>query len=76
MAMTRRPNRATGRTEQFATRVTPAFKEKVRDLTYRDRLKIVELLERALDAYEAPTYEPRHEEEAAEPAPPAPTPPT
>lgn len=52
MAMTRRPNRATGRTEQFATRVTPAFKEKVRDLTYRDRLKIVELLELALDAYE------------------------
>ncbi len=71
MAMTRRPNRATGRTEQFATRVTPAFKEKVRDLTYRDRLKIVELLELALDAYEGESL-------STVPAPPksAPAPPS
>jgi predicted DNA-binding ribbon-helix-helix protein len=42
----------TGRTHQLATRVTPDFYDKVRSLAARDRLKIVELLEKAIELYE------------------------
>jgi hypothetical protein len=42
----------TGRTHQLATRVTPEFYRRVRQLAAQDDLKIVELLERAIDAYE------------------------
>lgn len=45
--------RASGRTEQFATRVTPAFNERLRAIAKRDKLLLVEVLEQALDAYEA-----------------------
>jgi hypothetical protein len=44
--------RRTGRTVQFATKVSPAFDEKLRQIAQRDRLMMVEVLERALDAYE------------------------
>ncbi len=47
-----RSTRKTGRTEQFATRVTPEFQKKVKMLAARDGLKIVELLEVALGYYE------------------------
>lgn len=47
-----RPLRKTGRTESFATRVTPGFKKKVRLIAARDGLKIVEVLEIAVDLYE------------------------
>ena len=40
------------RTLPFATRVTPAFDARLRDIAERDGLKLVEILERALDAYE------------------------
>lgn len=43
----------TGRTHQLATRVTPQFYEKIRILAARDRLKIVELLEKAIEYYES-----------------------
>jgi predicted DNA-binding ribbon-helix-helix protein len=42
----------TGRTHQLATRVTPEFYDKVRSIAARDRLKIVEVLERAIEYYE------------------------
>jgi hypothetical protein len=45
--------RRTGRTLQFATRVSPEFDQRLRDIAERDRLLLVEVLERALDAYEA-----------------------
>lgn len=45
--------RKTNRTLAFATRVSPEFDARLRDVAYRDGLKLVELLERALDAYEA-----------------------
>lgn len=48
-----RPKRRTGRTEPFATRVTPEFHQRLKLLAAQDDLKIVELLEKALDAYEA-----------------------
>lgn len=44
--------RKTGRTEQFATRVTPQFHKKVKMLAARDDLKIVEILEKAIELYE------------------------
>ena len=44
--------RRTGRTVQFATRVTPEFDVQLRDIAARDRMLIVEVLERALAAYE------------------------
>jgi hypothetical protein len=43
---------APGRTVQFATRVTPDFDEQFRAIAERDRLLHVELLEKALSAYE------------------------
>jgi hypothetical protein len=48
-----RSARRTGRTLQFATRVTPDFDERLRAIAKRDGLLLVEVLERALDAYEA-----------------------
>jgi len=48
-----RSARRTGRTLQFATRVSPDFDERLRAIAKRDGLLLVEVLERALDAYEA-----------------------
>ena len=45
--------RRSGRTVQFATRVSPAFDERVRGIAVREGLLLVEVLEKALDAYEA-----------------------
>ena len=45
--------RRTGRTLQLATRVNWEFDDKLRRIAQRDGLKLVEVLERALDAYEA-----------------------
>jgi hypothetical protein len=47
-----RSARRTGRTLQFATRVSPEFDQRLRAIADRDRLLLVEVLERALDAYE------------------------
>ena len=47
-----RTKRKTGRTEQIATRDTTEFHKKVKMLAARDELKIVELLEKAIDLYE------------------------
>lgn len=47
-----RSKRATGRTQQFATRVTTDFHDKLRAAADRDGLKLVEVLEEAVDAYE------------------------
>jgi hypothetical protein len=44
--------RRSGRTVQFATRVSPEFDGRVREIARRERLLIVEVLERALDALE------------------------
>ena len=50
----RRTQRArTGRTVQFATRVSAEFDDRLRTIAARDSLLLVEVLERALDAYEA-----------------------
>lgn len=48
-----RSARRTNRTVQFATRVTPSWDEKIRTVAQRDGLLLVEVLERALDCYEA-----------------------
>jgi hypothetical protein len=48
-----RSARRTGRTIQFATRVTPDFDERFRAIAERDRLLHVELLEQSLAAYES-----------------------
>lgn len=48
-----RSARRTGRTIQFATRVTPDFDERFRTVAERDGLLHVELLEKALAAYES-----------------------
>ena len=45
--------RKTGRTLQLATRVSWEFDDKLRRIAQRDGLKLVEVLERALEAYEA-----------------------
>ena len=45
--------RKTGRTVQFANRVSWEFDDKLREIAQRDGLKLVEVLERGLDAYEA-----------------------
>lgn len=47
-----RSARRTGRTVQFATRVSLEFDDRLRTIAARDRLLLVEVLERALDAYE------------------------
>src|SRR5580704_8460395 len=48
-----RSARRTGRTVQFATRVTPDFDERFRTIAERDGLLHVELLEKSLAAYES-----------------------
>ena len=45
--------RKSGRTLQFATRVSWEWDDKLREIAQRDGLKLVEVLERGLDAYEA-----------------------
>jgi hypothetical protein len=45
--------RRSGRTVQFATRVSPEFDARVRAIAQREKLLLVEVLERALDSYEA-----------------------
>ena len=44
--------RRSGRTLTFATKVTPEFDARLRETAQRDGLLFVEVLERALDAYE------------------------
>ena len=48
-----RTMRRSGRTVQFATRVSPKFDERIRQIAMRDGMLLVEVLEHALDAYEA-----------------------
>jgi hypothetical protein len=48
----KRPKRRTGRTEPFATRVSPDFIKRLGLIAARDGLKKVEVLEKALEAYE------------------------
>lgn len=48
-----RTMRRSGRTVQFATRVSPEFDERIRQIAMREGMLLVEVLERALDAYEA-----------------------
>lgn len=48
-----RAARRTGRTLPFATRVSQEFDQQMRDIAERDGLKLAELLELALAAYEA-----------------------
>ena len=48
-----RSARRTGRTVQFATRVSPEFDERVRVIAEEENILLVEVLERALNAYEA-----------------------
>ncbi len=42
----------TGRTYQLGTRVKKEFLEKLKNIAYEERLKIVEVLENALECYE------------------------
>jgi len=42
----------TGRTYQLGTRVRKEFLEKLKKIAYEERLKLVEVLERALECYE------------------------
>lgn len=46
-----RSMRKTNRTIPFATRVSAEFDQRFRDIAYQEDLKIVELLEKALQAY-------------------------
>lgn len=48
-----RASRKTNRVLAFATRVSPEFDQRIRDIADRDGLKLVEVLELALEAYEA-----------------------
>jgi hypothetical protein len=45
--------RRSGRTVQFATRVSPEFDERIRQIARREGMLLVEVLEQALKAYEA-----------------------
>jgi hypothetical protein len=47
-----RSARRTNRTLPFATRVSQQFDDRIRDIAERDGLLLVELLERAIEAYE------------------------
>lgn len=44
--------RRSGRTLQFATRVSPEFDAKLRHIAKRENLLLVEVMEKALDLYE------------------------
>lgn len=48
-----RTMRRSGRTVQFATRVSPEFDQRIRQIAMREGMLLVEVLECALDAYEA-----------------------
>jgi hypothetical protein len=48
-----RSMRRTNRVVQFATRVTPEFDQRVREIAVEEGLLIVEVLEKALNAYES-----------------------
>lgn len=45
-------NKKTGRTYQLSTRVHPDFYFRLREIAARDRLKMVEVLEEAMELYE------------------------
>jgi len=45
--------RKTGRTEQLATRVTPEFRRRIHNIAQNEGILIVEVLERALKAYDS-----------------------
>jgi hypothetical protein len=45
-------NKKTGRTYQLSTRVHPDFYFKLREIAARDRLKMVQVLEEAMELYE------------------------
>ena len=47
-----RSARRSGRTLQFATRVSPEFDDRLRSIAERDHKLLVEVLEEALEAYE------------------------
>jgi hypothetical protein len=47
-----RSARRSGRTLQFATRVSPEFDDRLRSIAERDKKLLVEVLEDALEAYE------------------------
>ena len=47
----KRSLRKTGRTEQFATRVSKEWLEKVKAIAKKENLKLAELLERFLECY-------------------------
>lgn len=47
-----RSARRTNRTVQFATRVTPDWDARIREIAQREGVLLVEILEKALDAYE------------------------
>lgn len=51
-----RTMRRSGRTVQFATRVSPEFDERVRQIAMRDGMLLVEVLEHALEAYEQSVF--------------------
>ncbi len=44
--------RKTGRTHPFATRITPKLHKRIKMIAARDEVKVAELLEHAIDAYE------------------------
>ena len=48
----KRSLRKTGRTEQFATRVSKEWLEKVKGIAKKENLKLVEVLEKFLECYE------------------------
>lgn len=48
----KRTLRKTGRTEQFATRVSKEWLEKIKGIAERENLKLVEVLEKALECYD------------------------
>jgi len=48
----KRSLRKTGRTEQFATRVSKEWLEKVKEIAGKENLKLVEVLEKMLEIYE------------------------
>ena len=52
-AMDGRSARRTNRTIQFATRVSPEFDQRIREISQRDGLLLVEVMEMALEAYES-----------------------
>ena len=48
----KRTLRKTGRTKQFATRVSKDWLERVKEIANKENLKLVEVLEKMLESYE------------------------